>query len=227
MGEKLGISQGYVAQIENESVNASPRVTQKILELSGQSRAEIESALKKAAEKESDFGDWVQERRAKLGLSRQELADKAGIPYITLYFIEKHETESPRQATIDAIKKVLGELPKDVQTEVVDSAQGGFGEYQGPFPFKEWESSIDDKTPGIYVFYDVSNRPVYIGESKDIKRRIYEHDREFWFKPPVVHKVAYLVVKDDDIRARLEAAMIALVGEHAILNKQHTRREAE
>lgn len=221
IGERLGISQPYVALIENETVDASARIAEKILELAGASPAKIASDLKDTSTKGIDFGEWITERRTKLGMSRQALADKAGVSYLTLYFIETGQTESPRKSTIDAIKKVLGELPKDVQTEVAESAEGGFGEYQGPFPIKEWEQNIDKDTPGVYIFYDILKRPVYIGESKDIQRRIRQHDDQFWFKSPMVHSISYLVVKDEKVRAQLEAAMIKLVGENAIFNQQH------
>lgn len=221
MGEKLGISQPYVALIENETVDASSRVAQKILELTGETPAKIASQVQDTSEKQVDFGEWLIERRTKLGMSRQSLADKAGVSYLTLYFIETGQTESPRRSTIDAIKKVLGELPRAVQTEVVESAEGGFGEYQGPFSVKEWEDNVDKDTPGVYIFYDILKRPVYIGESKDIYRRIRQHDDQFWFKSPMVHTIAYLVVKEEKVRAQLEAAMIKLVGENAIFNQQH------
>lgn len=221
MGGKLGISQGYVAQIETEAVNASPRVAQKILEMSGHSPAKIESAMKKTPEREINFGDWVREQRVRQGLTQQELAKKAGISNLTVSFIENHQTESPRQGTMDAMKNVLGELPKGVRTEVVESADWGFGEFQGPFPFKEWEKNIDGDTSGIYIFYDISKHPVYIGESKNIRKRILDHDREFWFKPPIVSTIGYMVVKDEGVRAKLEAAMIKIAGETAILNKQN------
>ena len=221
MAEKLGISQGYVAQIENETVDASGRIAGKILELSGESPDKFASELQDTAEKTVELGEWVLDRRTKLGMSRQVLADKAGVSPLTLYFIETGQTESPRRSTIDGIRKVLGDLPKGVQTEVVESAEGGFGEFQGPFSVKEWERNVDKDTPGVYIFYDVLKRPVYIGESKDIYRRIRQHDDQFWFKSPMVHTIAYLIVKDEKVRAQLEAAMIKLVGENAIFNQQH------
>jgi transcriptional regulator with XRE-family HTH domain len=221
MGEKLGISQGYVAQIETETVNASPRIAEKILRMAGKSRTEIDSIQETDTEEEVNFGDWVEEQRSKRGLSRRSPADKAGISYLALYFIETGQTQSPRENTVNAIKRVIGELPKGMQTEVVESAEGGFGKFQGPFSIKEWEEEVDGGTPGVYIFYDILMRPVYIGQSKDIRKRILDHDREFWFKSPMVDKIAYLVVKDEAIRLKLEAAMIKLVGENAIFNSQH------
>ena len=42
---------------------------------------------------------------------------------------------------------------------------------------------------GVYVFYDLSNRPIYIGQSEDMKRRIREHREKFWFKAPIMKQV--------------------------------------
>ena len=214
MAEKLGISQAYVAQIENKAVDLdhSGKVAEKILEVLS------ESPVK---EKDVDFGEWLLEQRTKRGLSRQELAEKAGVSYLGIYFIETGRTESPQKRTIEALEKVLGKLPRDVQEEVTESAEGGFGEYQGPFSIEEWKSSVDETTPGIYVFYDVLKRPVYVGQSGDIRKRISEHSDAFWFKSPLVHTISYIVVKEEKLRRQLEAAIIKIVGENAIFNQQH------
>ncbi len=212
MAEKLGISQPYLSLIETGKQEPSQKLADKIVKLSGTpSKVEI------------GFGEWLRETRTKAKLTRDQLAQKAGISYLTIYFIETGKTESPQRATVEALEKVLGKVPKPVETEISEEKEVGlgFGEYLGPFPIGDWESNVGDSVPGIYVFYDSLKRPVRVGQTSDLKTRIRQYEDFFWFKPPIVDSFAYIVVKDTKLRKQVETAMIKLVGENAIFNAQH------
>ncbi len=208
MAEKLGISQPTVSLIELGKTEPSKGVAEKLSKLS-------ETGL--------SFGQRLLEQRTKMGLSRAELAKKAGISELAVYFIETGRTESPWKSTLEKLEKVLGKLPQEVHTEIKKEAEvPGLGEYLGPFPIEQWESNVGESSPGIYVFYDGLKRPVRLGQTDDIKRRLKEYARDaWWFRNPTVESFAYIIVKDERLRKSIEATMIKLVGDNAIFNIQH------
>lgn len=59
--------------------------------------------------------------------------------------------------------------------------------------------------PGLYVFLK-DGKPVYIGESGDIPRRLKEHRRKKWYEEGL--EVRILWCNDDQIRLVTETVMI-------------------
>ncbi len=76
----------------------------------------------------------------------------------------------------------------------------------------------------VYVFYDVSDRPVYIGESQNIGTRVGTHEDKFWFKFPIVSNAAYVEIKDKDLRHQVEQVLIKFLKSNAVINKQSVDR---
>ena len=209
--EKLGITQSYVSQIETTGYAPSAKVAEKIAELLGQSQDRVK------------FSEWLREERKKAGFTQEELAEKAGISALAISFIETGKTQSPQKATVETIEKVLGKLPGTIQSEIAEEAKvEGIGEYRGPFPIDEYKSNVPDSTEGIYVFYDSLTRPVRVGQTDDLRRRIFEYKRDTWWcRSPTVESFAYIIIKDAKLRRQVEATMIKLVGDNAIFNIQH------
>jgi len=79
-------------------------------------------------------------------------------------------------------------------------------------------------TPGIYVLYDVSERPIYVGQASDIRSRIGSHNEKFWFKDPIVHTAAYVTIEDKVLRKKIETLLIRFLKSNAVLNKQNVDR---
>ncbi len=201
-----------MSQIETGSYEPSGKVAEKILKLSEVS-----------PKTEIDFGEWLRAERARAGLTQAELAKKAGISQLTISFIETGKTESPQRATVEAVEKVLGKLPTKLQSEITEESKlEGIGQYLGPFPIDEYKPNVGDLTPGIYVFYDSLKRPVRVGQTDDLRRRIFEYKRDTWWcRLPTVESFAFITVKDEKLRKQVEAVMIKLVGDNAIFNIQH------
>lgn len=78
--------------------------------------------------------------------------------------------------------------------------------------------------PGVYVFYDISDRPIYVGEAQSIAHRIRQHHERFWFKPPIVQTASYVQIADVKLRKQIEAILIKFLKRNAVLNKQHVDR---
>ncbi|MGI0090990.1 MAG: hypothetical protein ACREBS_04725 [Nitrososphaerales archaeon] len=76
-----------------------------------------------------------------------------------------------------------------------------------------------EKVLCIYVFYDSLKRPIRIGATDDLHRRIKECKNNYWwFRPPMAETFAYVDAKDRSFREKAEKVMIKLVGDHAIFN---------
>lgn len=79
--------------------------------------------------------------------------------------------------------------------------------------------------PGVYVFYDVSQRPVYVGESSNIRMRVRGHVEKFWFKRPIVESAAYIRISDQKLGEQIEQIWIRFLKSNAVMNRQHVVRE--
>ncbi len=166
------------------------------------------------------LGEWLRKRRQELGWSRKQLAEEAKISTLTIYSIETGKTESPQETTLKRLEKALGRLPSNLNKEVQEERTVEDFKFLGPFPISEWKENVSEgKVSSIYAFYDELKRPVRIGETDDLRRRLVEYDKNYWwFRPPTVETFAYVVVSDSNFRRKAEKVMIKLVGEHAIFN---------
>lgn len=216
LADKLGVSQPQISYWETGSGVPSYDVLQR---LSTIFKVDLDE---KTLGVSPPLGEWLRKKREKLELTREELAEKAGISALTIYFIENGKTESPQQATISGLEKALGKLPSNLSMEVEKERAFEDLEFLGPFPVDEWKEIVKEpKLPAIYVFYDQVKRPVRIGETEDLRRRLNEYAQNYWwFRPPTVETFAYVAVNDAKFRRRAEKVMIKLVGEHAIFNTQ-------
>jgi len=80
----------------------------------------------------------------------------------------------------------------------------------------------------LYVLYDISERPIYVGESNDIRKRIGDeqsgHWDKFWYKKPIVYSAAYIQIEDQELRKKIEAVIIKFMRSNAVINKQGVSR---
>jgi len=212
LAEKLGVSQPVVSLWETGAFHPSHDMLEK---LSAVLEADLEKSL------DVGLGEWLVKQREEHKLTREQLAEKAGISPLTIYFIENGTTRSPQENTLKGLEKALGKLPSSLSKDVEEARDVGDFEYLGPFPIDKWEENVSEgKIPCIYVFYDSLHRPVRIGGTEDLTRRMKEYQQMYWFRPPTAETFAYIVVKDPKFRSQAEKVMIKLVGEHAIFNIQ-------
>jgi transcriptional regulator with XRE-family HTH domain len=213
LADKLGVSQPLISQWESGGVEPNHEMLEKLSAVLEVDLEETPFGL--------DLGEWLRRQREKNGLSREDLARKAKVSPLTIYFIENGTTKSPQKATLQGLQEVLGKLPGNVSEDVEELREFGDFEYLGPFPIDKWKENMSEgRIPCIYVFYDSLNRPVRIGETEDLERRIRDYLQMYWFRPPTAETFAYIVVKDPKVRTQIEKIMIKLVGEHAIFNIQ-------
>lgn len=169
----------------------------------------------------SSFGSWLREQRVQIGLSVPELASRAKVSAPAIYNLESGKSQNPQSMTRDKLAKALEvEVPSVVVAETVESQSvaglGPLTDFQ-PHDRNEWP-----KCPGVYVFYDVSQRPVYVGKAASIYVRLKAHEDRFWFKPPIVEYASYIEVVDRSLRDQLEQTLIRFLKSNAVINKYMT-----
>lgn len=175
---------------------------------------------------EDSFGTWVRDQRLKLRMSPARLAELTGISLPQIYNIETGRTLNPRTATRRALEKQLGGAPAPIKEAAKEEFQiANVGEMTGFDPHSEAEYPAE---PGIYVFYDISDRPIYVGQSGNIKDRIRNsntgHVDKFWYKSPIVETAAYVRVADENLRRQLEQTLIKFLRSNAVINKKGVDR---
>jgi transcriptional regulator with XRE-family HTH domain len=152
-----------------------------------------------------------------------ELATRSGISAPAIYNIEAGRITNPRLETVKYLEEALGvsvptETSKESREEATVKGVGEFFEFD-PHNKNDWPDGA-----GIYVLYDVSERPIYVGQGSSIKRRIADHEEKFWFKAPIVTSAAYILVEDSDLRKKVETILIRFLKKNAVINKQNVER---
>jgi transcriptional regulator with XRE-family HTH domain len=136
------------------------------------------------ARSEGGYGGWLSTTRVEQGLSRAELAARSGVSGPQIWNIETGATGNPRKSTRAKLERALGVSPPDALVEAVqqEAEISGVGQF---VDFDPHDESDFPSEPGVYVFYDVSDRPIYVGQSGDIRGRIGgDHLEKFWYRTP-------------------------------------------
>lgn len=174
-----------------------------------------------AGEEVSSFGSWLREQRLQCELSVPELAKRAKVSAPAIYNIENGKIQNPQPATRDRIAAALRiKVPDQIVAETVESQEvaglGPLTDFQ-PHDKKDWPACA-----GIYVLYDVSQRPIYVGKGEKISARLKVHEDKFWFKSPIVEYGSYIEVPKKELRHQLEQTLIRFLKSSAVINKQST-----
>jgi transcriptional regulator with XRE-family HTH domain len=170
----------------------------------------------------SPLAAWLTKARSAKGWSIPELAHKAGLTPPAVYRIESGVTRNLREATRNKLEGVLGPVPSETAAEVAEEAEiQGLGKLEDFDPHADNERPTD---PGIYVFYDISERPIYVGEGKNVRKRIRDHEEKFWFKRPIVESASWIKVEDDTLRTQIETLLVKFLKSNAVINKQNVDR---
>jgi transcriptional regulator with XRE-family HTH domain len=169
------------------------------------------------------IGVWLSKTRQQKGVSVYELAERAGVTSMAIYNIESGKTQNPQEATRKRLEQALATTaPQEVVKEArVEQDIVGLG------PLTDFDPYDDSNLPtcgGVYVLYDVSERPIYVGQGGQIRSRIRDHEEKFWFKRPIVVNGAYVQVEDRLLRTQIEQVLIKFLKSNAVINKQNVDR---
>ncbi len=227
LAKKLGITQATVSNWELGKTEPLEKQLKGLEGVLGNLRVPQGEITGDSSSSTSPFGVWLNAARTRRGLTAVELAGRAGVSHVTIYNLESGRIENPQERTRQNLVRALGEEPPRETVEATEQASAieGLGNLVG---FDPHDEAALPEGPGVYVLYDVSDRPVYVGESGDVRSRIRGHHKEkFWFRRPIVESAAYLAIKDAPLRRQVERILIRFLKSNAVLNKQHVEREDE
>ncbi len=216
LAERVNVSQVTVSCWETGKSTPRP-----------QQRESLEAVLGTVETVESSIGSssittWVKQRRVSLGYSVPELATRAGLTPPAIYRIESGLTSNLRVKTRRKLEKVLGPVPAETAQEAATEAEVvGLGAFED---FDPYENDDRPTGAGIYVLYDISERPVYVGQGGNVRQRIRAHEDKFWFKRPIVESASWIAVAETSQREQIERILIKFLKSNAVLNKQNVNR---
>lgn len=219
VAEKLGVNPGIVSHWENETRRPNLENRRKLEELLG--------LLDAAIDFDGEFGRWLKHEREKQNMTLDQLSEKSGISRGGISHIETGRVANPTSKTMRKLAVALKVSEQEgIANEVIEEVEKsneieGLGKLLDFLPFEE--KDIPDG-PGVYILYDVSNRPIYVGQGQKISARIKFHQDKFWFKEPIVVSGAYITVSDDSLRKQLEEILIRFLKGNAVVNKHYVDR---
>lgn len=161
---------------------------------------------------------------ARRSLTPQELAGKTNLSLATIYNVVSGRAQNPSPKTIKALEKAVGSPFENKQETKEASEIAGIGQLIDFDPYDDREAPAK---PGVYVLYDISQRPLYVGKAKEIRARIKSHRDRFWFKHPLVATGAYVEISDGKLCDQIETVLIQFLKNNAVINKQKTVRDED
>jgi transcriptional regulator with XRE-family HTH domain len=184
LGEKIDVVGPTISNWEKEKTVPTKKQKDRIrgilgLEYSGKTTTPNASTPGSAAvEAPSAFGTWLSRTRLEKKMSVAELAKSSGVSGPAIYNIESGRIANPRAETVRRIEKALGQdLPAETKEELSkESTITGLGEF---VDFDPHDADDRPTASGVYVLYDISERPIYVGEGGSIRKRIKDHEEKF------------------------------------------------
>lgn len=228
LGERLGVTGQSIYNWETGKSTPRGQYLTRIIDEFGEDAFDPDAVVLEDNEPGS-FAKWVERSRKERRWSRADLAHEANVTVATIWSIETGRTQNPQQSTVERLEAVFGDaVPHEAGQELRDKTSVGV---EGIGSFESFDPHDRDnlpRLPGIYVFYDISERPIYVGKAQLIANRIFDshtgHWDKFWYKSPIVHSGAFVRVDDATLRDQIESVMIRFMKSNAVINKQGVRR---
>ena len=188
----------------------------------------------------SEFGELIRLNLKALNWNQSALAQISGVSNATISLIINNKYPNPSKKIVEKIRtafdneyKIQGKKssssPSDFENATTNDsttpAVPGVGGFESFDPYNEetWPNSA-----GIYVFYDLTGRPVYVGKTdRSIVNRVAEHQEKFWFRPPTVEKGFFLKIEDAQLNDKIESILIAFLGDQALFNRNKLRKDTK
>ncbi len=227
LGDLIGVTQATISNWETGRTVPSARMRDRLADAfvtEEEEEDDYEAVAEESSSPQANYGDWLVNTRIAHGLSRQQLAAAAGVSEPQIWNIETGRTINPRSTTRSRLEQALGTAAPDEIVEAVEQQAeiGSVGQ------LTDFDPHVEDELPqeaGVYVLYDISDRPIYVGESGNIRDRIRNgHLDKFWYRRPIVENAAYVRVEDQTLRRQLEVTLIKFLKSNAVINQRSVAR---
>ncbi len=221
LATKIGVARSTITYWEAGRSTPKPDQVQQLREILGalgESQLADEEGLATSV-----LGAWVNKNRIERRWTVPELGRRAGITATAIRRIESGRTTNVQSKTLVSLEKALQtKLEPDTKNELTrDARVEGFGEFED---FDPYDEQAIPNAPGVYVLYDISERPIYVGMSRNVRTRLRSHQQKFWFRRPIVESGSFVAVSDEERRQQLETLLIKFLKSNAVLNRMNTDR---
>jgi transcriptional regulator with XRE-family HTH domain len=192
-------------------------------------RKNPEEDVSNPQDQQTPFGKWLEATLIQRGMTQTTLARLSGVSSASIGKIIRGEIRNPRKTTRTTIEGALGrDLDESIETAIAEEVNiEGLGEFSDFDPHSD--TSLWPEGGGVYVFYDISHRPIYVGQSGNIQKRLKGYlegtRRPWWFMKPIVQSASFIPVEDTHLRKQLEKVMILFLKSNAVLNKTFVYRD--
>ena len=224
LGKKLQIAQPIVSQIESGKQTPSSVQVEAIIDIFGLQPFVDGSSTK--LEANSLLSNWLRHAMEEKSMTVKDLVERTGLSRTPIDSILNGKDSNPRVRTKEKLQEALGiQIDQDIEAEIKRDADLGVDGVGAFTDFDPYDWNDVPRVPGIYVFYDISDRPIYVGMGSSIYNRCRDHEQKFWYKSPVVYKASYVEVPDRTLREQIERVMIRFMKSNAVINKQLVDRD--
>jgi transcriptional regulator with XRE-family HTH domain len=162
LAEKMEVAQGTISNWEIGKSVPSKRQKEDLKNILGISTTTNKNNSDDEGSQvgSTSIGSWLNKERLTKKMTVPELAEDAKISAAAIYSIESGRSENPRQETINKLEKALkSKLPQETMDSVrIEFTIEGFGEL---IDFDPHNKDDLPEVSGIYVLYDISDRPIY------------------------------------------------------------------
>jgi len=215
---RLDISQPQISLWEQARSKPSEKQIKALERILGGITREEEREV----DSQSPISAWLARGMAKRNKTATELAREAGLSVPTIYNLLSGRAENPHPGTIQSIEAALKEKFDSGGETNGTNGLDAVGEL---IDFNPHDPKEIPNLPGVYVFYDISQRPIYVGQAANIADRVKDHHEKFWFKRPIVELGAYVEIKDKTLRNQVETVLIQFLKSNAVINKNKIARD--
>ena len=224
LATRLNVKQTTVSQWETGKATPGDAQLQKLSQILGGLTPSSDQVTE--AESQTAVAAWLSRALTKKDLTVGELAAKASLSIATVYNILSGRAQNPHPRTIAALEKALGKDNSfESKKEASDASEiAGIGAL---IDFNPYDPKEIPEKAGVYVLYDISQRPIYVGKASKISARLNDHSSRFWFKRPLVETGAYIEIPVPKLRDQIETVLIQFLKNNAVINKQKTVRDEE
>jgi transcriptional regulator with XRE-family HTH domain len=228
LSKKIGVSQALVSNWEKGKLAPKDSELKSLTKVFG-SIFRNESLTNSDSENQdelagiSSIGVWLNKEMTQSKLTVAEVSTASGIAIPTIYAILSGKIQNPRDSTIEQLEKALKKsLPEETRKEEEEeSIVEGVGEMKD---FNPHDPNDLPAVGGVYVFYDITKRPIYVGKSKRIDIRVKQHSDNFWFRTPIVYSATYIKIDSEILRLQIEKVLIKFLKDNAVINKNNVDR---
>jgi transcriptional regulator with XRE-family HTH domain len=223
LAQRFGVTQGAVSVWETGGTKPPGDLRAKVVAWIEATEAE-EEASDDEQDTSSPFGEWVANERLSRGWSRSELADQAGVSAQAVYLIETGRVRNPWKQTRDSLVKAFGNkaAPEEVLEDIADESEIAGGRRLNDF--LPWDEGTIPQSACVYVYYDRTDRPIYIGQTNNLHRRNVQHqENDKWFFRRLVERGAYVELAAKSDRDDMEKLLIHFLGRNTMFNKHHAK----